>query len=232
MEENFCSRSSEFSSLFTQVCEATQRLRKKISLGWRWSTVLGELQITIGDKEEEEPTKSSTESDAPLGGKNHHAKHHITRQSPPPDCRHITTRQPTLSGCHHHLARRPTPAGHRHLFTGRPTTPGRHHHITRQPFGLPFSQPSARIKSPGDQGDQGSRSRESPRHVSRRESPTPTWGSLLDLRPARPPWRIWSAWPRMKEPLKRIDRLIRDCGKRWLSLPQRASPEVLYIQQW
>ncbi|KAG8239341.1 hypothetical protein J437_LFUL019121 [Ladona fulva] len=35
-----------------------------------------------------------------------------------------------------------------------------------------------------------------------------------------------------KEPLKRIDRLVCDCGKRWLSLPRRASPEVLYIQQW
>ncbi|KAG8225611.1 hypothetical protein J437_LFUL004180 [Ladona fulva] len=53
MEENFYYQSSESSSLFTQVCEATQRLRKKINLGWRWSTVLGELQITIGDKEKE-----------------------------------------------------------------------------------------------------------------------------------------------------------------------------------
>ncbi|KAG8225594.1 hypothetical protein J437_LFUL004162 [Ladona fulva] len=47
------SRFSDFSSLFTQVREASRRLRKKINLGWWWSTVLAELQITIGDKEEE-----------------------------------------------------------------------------------------------------------------------------------------------------------------------------------
>ncbi|KAG8225593.1 hypothetical protein J437_LFUL004161 [Ladona fulva] len=35
-----------------------------------------------------------------------------------------------------------------------------------------------------------------------------------------------------KEPLKHLDRLVRECGKRWLSLPRRAYPEVLYLYQW